>query len=77
MPLNWMDTDNLSFNNLLLFEQAELSWFPSFHLPLSEFATALRANPVVEWFLRHKNPGINSWLDEVLEQHPTDTVDIR
>ena len=58
MPLNWMDVSQLSFNSLLLFEQAQITWFPAFKLPPGEFATALRANPAVEWFLRHKCPQI-------------------
>jgi SAM-dependent methyltransferase len=67
MPVNWIDTTHLSFNHLLLFEQVQISWFPGW-LPEADLALALCANPVVEWYLRHKCPGINSWLDEVCRQ---------
>ncbi|MCE5207293.1 MAG: class I SAM-dependent methyltransferase [Chloroflexi bacterium] len=77
MPLNWMETDSLPFNSLLLLEQAQINWFPSFNLPLAEFATALRANPAVEWFLRHKCPNIEPWLEDVLQQHPNNLPDLR
>ncbi|MEM5773486.1 MAG: hypothetical protein AAGU05_00685, partial [Anaerolineaceae bacterium] len=66
MPLNWMNTDDLSFNSLMLFEEAQIEWFPAFHLPLPEFAAALRGNPAVEWYLRHKCPSIRPWLEQVL-----------
>jgi len=77
MSLNWMETDSLPFNSLLLLEQAQINWFPSFNLPLAEFATALRANPAVEWFLRHKCPNIEPWLEDVLQQHLKDLPDLR
>ena len=35
---------------------------------VSEFATALKANPAVEWYLRHKNPTLDAWIDKVLPQ---------
>jgi hypothetical protein len=44
MPVNWMDVTSLSFNNLLLLERVQLSWFPGW-LPEPELAIALRANP--------------------------------
>jgi len=72
MPLEWMNTDALSFNSLLLLEEAQINWFPSFRLPLPELAAALRANPAVEWYLRNKCPAIGPWLDEVLREHARD-----
>lgn len=65
MPLNWIDVTNLSFNTLLLLERVQLSWFPGW-LPEPDLALALQANPVVEWFLRHKCPDLNEWLDKVM-----------
>ena len=63
MPVKWIDVSSLSFNVLLLLEKVQLSWFPCW-LPKAELAVALRANPIVEWYMRHRCPGLNSWLDE-------------
>ena len=67
MPVNWMDVSSLSFNTLLLLERVQLSWFPGW-VPEAELAVALGANPVVEWYLRHKRPELNEWLDQVMAQ---------
>ena len=67
MPLNWIDVTDLSFNTLLLLESEQLAWLPGW-LPEPELATALKANPAVEWFLRHKNPDLNPWVDKVMAQ---------
>ncbi|MCD4776373.1 MAG: methyltransferase domain-containing protein [Candidatus Aegiribacteria sp.] len=64
MPADWMNVSSLSFNTILLFERVQLSWFPGW-IPEKEFAVALRANPHVEWYLRHKCPELNEWLDKV------------
>jgi SAM-dependent methyltransferase len=65
MPLNWIDTHPISFNTLLLMERAQIRWFPGW-LPEPELAIALRANPAVEWFLRHRCPEVCGWLDQVM-----------
>lgn len=67
MSLNWIDVTDLSFNVLLLLEREQLSWLPGW-LPEPELALALKANPAVEWYLRHKNPTINIWVDKVMPQ---------
>ena len=77
MPLNWMDISHVSFNSLLLLERVQIDWFPLFNIPQAEFATALRANPAVDWFLRYKNPQIIPWLDELLRNNPQDLPDLR
>jgi hypothetical protein len=80
MPVDWMDVTQLSFNSLLLLEQAELSWMPRYMLvPEKELAIALRANPAVEWYFRHKCPQLNPWLDRLLASADTcvDPVEIR
>ena len=64
MPLNWIDTSQMSFNVLLLLEQVQISWLPGAK-PEKEFALALRANPTVAWFLRHKCPDVAPWLDRL------------
>jgi SAM-dependent methyltransferase len=64
MP-QWMDVSDLSFNNLLLLEQVQLSWLPGW-LPEREFQIALKANPVVEWYIRRKCPQLNEWLDRLM-----------
>jgi SAM-dependent methyltransferase len=68
MPVNWIDVTNLPFNSLLLLERVQLSWFPGW-LPEEDLAISLRANPTVEWFMRHKCPEISPWLDRVLTYH--------
>jgi SAM-dependent methyltransferase len=65
MPREWMDVSGLSFLNLLLLEQVQLSWLPGW-LPEDKLAVALQANPAVEWYLRHKCPPLNDWLDRVM-----------
>jgi SAM-dependent methyltransferase len=72
MPVNWIDVTNISFNSLLLLEQAQLNWFPGW-LPEAELAIALQANPVVEWYLRHKCPEIVTWLNQVISAHTPPT----
>jgi SAM-dependent methyltransferase len=80
MPLDWMDVSQLSFNTVLLLEQVQLSWLPGW-LPERELGIALRANPVVEWYMRHKCPQLDEWLDRVLSAVRNDQlahpVDIR
>ena len=70
MPLNWIDTTNLSFNALLLLEQAQISWMPG-NVPEAELDIALQANPAVDWFLRHKHPAIIPWLEQIHSSHPS------
>jgi len=65
MPREWMDVSHLSFNTMLLLEQVQLSWLPGW-LPERELRIALIANPVVEWYFRHKCPQTNEWLDRVM-----------
>lgn len=69
MALHWMDVSALSFNSLLLLERVQLSWFPGW-VPEEELALALEGNPAVAWFLRHKCPSLDSWLDEATAQAP-------
>jgi SAM-dependent methyltransferase len=73
MTLNWMDVTSLSFNSLLLLERVQLSWFPGW-LPEQDLAIALQANPAVEWFMRHKCPDLNAWLDKVMHMLPEKVV---
>ena len=80
MSVNWMDVTSLPFNTLLLLERVQLGWFPGW-APETDLAIALRANPVVEWYLRHKCPQLNQWLDQVMTELPeiplTDAEGIR
>ena len=69
MPLGWIDVSQLSFNTVLLLERVQLSWFPGW-LPEAELALALQANPAVEWYMRHKCPDLNGWLDRVMQMVP-------
>jgi len=67
MALNWINVSDLSFNVILLLERAQLCWFPGW-LPETELGTALRAYPVVEWYLRNKCPELQEWVDQVMSQ---------
>ena len=73
MPVTWMDGTSLSFNTMLLLEQVQLSWLPG-SVPEQDLALALRANPVIEWYLRHKCPEISSWLDKILNNVDENTL---
>ena len=57
MAVNWIDVTTLSFNVLLLLERVQLSWLPGW-VPEDELAIALKANPVVEWYMRQKCPSV-------------------
>jgi len=72
MSLDWIDVSDLSFNTLLLLEREQLAWLPGW-LPEPELAVALKANSAVEWFLRHKNPALNPWVDKVMAQAEPNT----
>jgi len=67
MSLKWIDVEGLSFNTLLLLEREQLVWLPGW-LPENELATALKANPAVEWYLRNKNPELNDWVEDVMQK---------
>jgi len=67
MHLNWIDAAKLPFNSLLLLEQAQLAKFPAW-LPEADLGTALKANPVVAWYLGNKCPEISDWVNRVLTQ---------
>lgn len=69
MAVDWIDVSDLSFNSLLLLERVQLSWFPGW-VPERELGIALRANPAVEWVLRHKCPEIADWLDGLTAEAP-------
>ena len=71
MSLNWMDVSQLSFNTLLLFERIQISWFSTANIPKLEMSIAVSANPAVEWYLRHKCPEINPWINWILSFAPS------
>ena len=65
----WMDVSKLSFKTLLLLERVQLSWFPGW-VPEDDLAQALKANPAVEWYMRHKCPEIENWLNWIMSRTP-------
>lgn len=75
MPVDWMDVSHLSFNTLLLLERVQLGWLPGW-LDEEQLAVALRANPHVEWYIRHKNPSLNDWLDRVMSHTVTQEPEV-
>lgn len=76
MALNWMDTSELSFRSLLLLERVQIGWLPRQRKVGKEqnlnrdLAVALKANPGVEWFMRHKCHDISAFLDSILPLAP-------
>ncbi len=65
MSVKWINTTKLSFKSLLLLERWQIELFSK--RPFNkDLAVTLKANPEVEWFLRHKCPEISDWLDKVL-----------
>ena len=73
MSLNWMDVSNVSFTAVTLLEEVQLSWLPGW-LPQAELGMALRTNPAVVWFMRHKCPALNDWLDGVMAAAQTQPI---
>lgn len=65
MSVKWIDTTKLSFKSLLLLERWQIELFPKRSFE-KDIAVAIKANPEVEWFLRHKCSEISGWLDKVL-----------
>lgn len=63
----WKDLSNLPFCVLTLLEEVQLSWLPN-HGWRRELAITLRANPDVAWFIRHKCPSLEQWLDELFDE---------
>lgn len=61
-----MPVADLSFNSLLLLEKVALSWLPGWVLE-KDLGLALKANPVVAWYFRHKCPEISSWVDRIVQ----------
>ena len=61
---------------MLLLEPIQLSWLPGW-LKEDNLATALRANPAVEWYMRRACPELNSRLDQVMAENPQDIISVR
>jgi len=75
MSVNWLDVKSLSFNTLLLLERVQFGWLPGW-VPEQEMAIALHANPVVRWYMEHKNPAIQDWVQEICAKYaPTPEKD--
>ncbi len=77
MSVKWIDVTTMSFNVLLLLERVQISWFPGW-LPERELAIALKGNPTVAWYLRHKCPDISDWIvgvsSRVKEDYKADEI---
>lgn len=69
MPLDWISTEEIPFNALLLLERVQIGWMQGW-VTEGALATALHAHPAVSWFLRHKRPEFAPWLDRILAQYP-------
>ena len=70
MSVKWIDTNQLSFNSLLLLERIQISWLDGYAHE-RELAIALKANSEVEWFFRHKCPEISPYLDKIVSTVPS------
>ncbi len=65
MGVNWIDTSRLPFRSLLLLERVQIGWLNQYFRIKSALAIALRANPEIDWYFRHKCPEILSYLDSL------------
>jgi len=65
--VEWIDVSDISFNSILLLEAAQLGWLQK-SIPTLTLSIALHAHPPVEWYLRHKRPDLNEWIDRVMSQ---------
>ncbi|HEX9896868.1 MAG TPA: methyltransferase domain-containing protein [Dehalococcoidales bacterium] len=74
MGVNWIDTTRLSFRSLLLLESVQISWLSQYVRIGNDLAIALKANPEVDWFLRHKCPEISTYLDSIVQLAPTNST---
>jgi SAM-dependent methyltransferase len=70
MSVKWIDTSQLSFDSLLLLERIQISWLNGYAHE-RELAIALKVNPEVEWFLRHKCPEISPYLEKIASTVPS------
>ncbi len=68
---------NLDIEDLLLLESFQIKYLPK-RVPQKEFATLLRAHPIIHRFLIKKEPSIQSFLDKILMEnkpiHDQDTI---
>jgi SAM-dependent methyltransferase len=64
MSVKWIDTRKLSFRSLLLLERVQISRLDGYALE-NDLALALKANPDVDWYFRHKCPEIVPFLDQI------------
>ena len=71
--LGWLDVTNIPFNALLLLEPLHVRYLAQRH-PSAEMGTALKANPVVRWYLEQIYPPITAHIQACLalaEDDPT------
>lgn len=67
--IDWLDVTRLSFNILLLLERVQIGWLPGWaDRDRRILAIALQANPAVAWYLAHKNPAVESWVQSLLQE---------
>ena len=76
--LKWKpDIDKVSINVILLLEKIQLEMLPHYERKRPELAAVFHAYPYLAWFVRNKAPKMNSWLDELLSEFPTASIELK
>jgi len=77
MSLNWIDPNEYSFNSFLLLERFQIrlmmdscGWRNDSEKWKREMGIALKANPVVAWYLAHRCPECSRQIDELVSNAP-------
>ncbi|NLM62508.1 MAG: class I SAM-dependent methyltransferase [Clostridiales bacterium] len=77
MSLGWIDPKDYSFNSLLLLERFQIQimlqsngWRVNRDEWRQNMGIALKANPSVEWYLKHRCPECASMIDKLLLEAP-------
>ena len=75
---NWKkDILEQPIETMLLFEEFQLQYMAESELR-EDMAVIFKAHPVIEWFVRHKAPSANAWVDELMNKYadvPVPTAD--
>jgi len=78
MSLNWIDPNDYSFNAFLLLERFQIrlmmnlcGWRNDSSEWTRSMGIALKANPVVAWYLSNRCPECSAQVDELIKNAPT------
>ena len=83
MPLNWIEPENYSFNSFLLLERFQLAmmleyggWRNDKEDWRKAMGIALKANPAIAWYFKHRCPECTAIIDDIIKNAP-EAGDIR